>query len=94
MIILLRAKNNYFANINISSITDNKKFWRTVNWLIDGQIVPGTFNNYFKNIVKNLLTQTNESFLRNKANGFNLNLSEPIEVAISKYKNRPSLNAI
>ena len=28
--LLHRAKKNYFANINISSITDNMKFWETV----------------------------------------------------------------
>ena len=27
---LRRTKKNYFANIKISSITDDKKFWKTV----------------------------------------------------------------
>ena len=28
--LLRRTKKNYFVNISISSITDNKKFWKTV----------------------------------------------------------------
>ena len=28
--LLRRNKKKYFANINISSVTDNKKFWKTV----------------------------------------------------------------
>ena len=35
---LRRTKKNYFANINISSITDNKKFWKTVKPLFSDKI--------------------------------------------------------
>ena len=60
--------------------------------LSDGQVAADTFSNYFKDIVKSLLTLIKDvkNFPRNKANGFNLNLLDPIEAAISKYKNRPS----
>ena len=80
--LLRRAKKNYFANINISSITDNKNFWKTIKPLFsdkishkerinfaendtvlgDDQVVADRFNNYFNNIVKNLLTITNKNF--------------------------------
>ena len=80
--LLRRTKKKYFANINISSITDNKKFWETVKPLLsdkishkettnfavndtilsDDQAVADTFNYYFNNIVKNLLTVTNKNF--------------------------------
>ena len=114
MNLLRRTKKHFFANINISSITDNKKFWKTVKPLFsdkishketinlvendtvlrDDQVVADTFNNYFKNIVKNLLTLTNKNFHKRKTNGFNLNLLDPIEAAISKYKNHPTFNSI
>ena len=60
----------------------------------DDQVVANTFNNYFNNIVKNLLTVTNKNFPKNKTNGFNLNLLDPVEVPILKYNNHSSLNAI
>ena len=78
--LLRRIEKNYFANINISSINDNKKFWKTVNPLFsdkifhketinlvendttlsDNRVVTDTSNNYFNNIVKDLLTLTNK----------------------------------
>ena len=54
--------------------------------LSDDQVVTDTFNNYFYNIVKNILTVTNENFIKNKTNGFNLNLLDPVELAILKKK--------
>ena len=112
--LLRRTKKKYFANINISSITDNKKFWKTVKPLFsdkishketinlavndtilsDDQAVADTFNNYFNNIVKNLLTVTNKNYPKETANSVNLNLLDPVEAAILKFKNHPSLNAI
>ena len=88
--LLRRTKKNYFANINISSITDNKKFRKTVKPLFsdktyhketinsvkndtilsDDQVVADKFNNYFNNIVENLLTLTNKNFPKEKTNGF------------------------
>ena len=112
---LLRStRNNYFANIKISSITDNKKFWKTAIPLFldkishketislvendavfsDNQVVADTCNNYFNNIVKNLLTLTNKTFPKKKTKDSNLNLLDPMEAAILKYKNHPSLNVV
>ena len=36
--LLCRTKKKYFANINISSVTDNKKFWETVKRLFSDKI--------------------------------------------------------
>ena len=36
--LLRRTKKKYFTNINISSITDNKKFWKTVKPLFSDKI--------------------------------------------------------
>ena len=43
---LLRwTKKKFFANINISSVTDNKKFWKTVKSLFSDKIShKGTIN--------------------------------------------------
>ena len=112
--LLRKTKKKYFANINISSISDNKKFSKTVKPLFsdkishketinlavndtilsDDQVVADTFNNYFNNIVKNLLTVTNKNYPKEIANSVNLNLLDPLEAAILKFKNHPSLNAI
>ena len=109
--LLRRTKKKYFANINISSITDNKKFWKTVKPLFsdkishkgiidlavndailsDDQVVADTFNNYFNNIVKNLLTMTNKNYPKEIASSVNLNLLDPAESAFVKFKNHPSL---
>ena len=112
--LLHRTTKKYFANINVSSITDNKKFWKTVKPLFsdkishketinlavydtilsDDQVVAYTFNNYFNNIVKNLLAVTNKNYPKEIANNVNLNLLDPVEAAIIKFKNHPSLNTI
>ena len=112
--LLRRTKKKYFVNINISSITDNKKFWKTVKSLFsdkisrketinlavndtvlsDDQVVADTFNNYFNSIIKNLLTVTSKNYPKEIANSVNLNLLDPVEAAILKFKNHPSLNAI
>ena len=43
--LLRRTKKKYFANINISSVTDNKKFWKTVKPLFSDKIShKGTIN--------------------------------------------------
>ena len=36
--LLRRTKKNYFPNINISSITDNKKLWKNVKPLFSDKI--------------------------------------------------------
>ena len=112
--LLRRTKKKYFSSISISSLTVNKKFWKTVkplfsdkishketiNLVESGKILSGhqvaadKFNNYFNNIVKNLLILTNENFPKKKENSFNLNILDRLETVISKHKNRLSLNAI
>ena len=62
--------------------------------LSDYQVVADTFNNYFNNIVKNLLTVTNKNYPMEIANNVNLNLLDPVQAAILKFKKHPSLNAI
>ena len=63
--------------------------------------VANTFNNYFNDVVKNLLTVTiyfyavtNKKLPKEKTKDFNLNLLDPVGAATLKYKSRPSLNTI
>ena len=52
-----------------------------------------TFNKYSHNILQNVLTLTKNDFHKNETNICKLNLLGPIEAAVSKYMNHPSLNA-
>ena len=104
-----KAKKNHFANLDVNSVLDNRKFWQNVKPLfsnkvktkttikliendemIDNEIkIAKTYNEYFVNIVKNLeiLTEMESGTFTEK------NLSE-VEMALKKYKNHPSINAI
>ena len=93
------ADNKRFWKIVKSFLSDKISHKETINLVENGtiwrddQIVADTFNNYFKNIVKHLLTVIKAS-LGKKTNGYNWNLLNLVEAAISKYKDHPSLNAI
>ena len=105
--LLKNAKKDHFANLDVNSVLDNRKFWQNVKPLfsnkfkaktaikliengetIDNEIkIAKIFNEYFVNTVKNLgilIEKESATFTEN-------NLSE---VALSKYKNHPSINAI
>ena len=60
----------------------------------DYQVVADILNNYVKHINKNLYTQANKKFPKKKANGFKLNMLDPIEAAVSKCKDHLNLNTI
>ena len=64
-----------------------------IDILSDEQVVADTFNNYFNNVRK-LLILTNKNYTKKKTNGFNLDLLDTKEAAISKYKDHSSLDAI
>ena len=90
-------------------ITNSKKFWATVKPFFSNKIkstecitleengkiisidkeLARIFNDFFVNIVPNLGINTNHSFLINTDNE-----SDPIEKAIGKYKNHPSIISI
>ena len=104
-----KAKRSYYENLDLKDITDSKKFWPTVKPLFSNKIKSteyitleenGTiisndkelariFNEFFVNIVPNLGINTNQSFLINTDNE-----NDPIEKAIAKYKNHPSIISI
>ena len=95
--------------MDLKDITDSKKFWATVKPLFsnriksteyitleeNGKIISNDkelariFNEFFVNIVPGLGINTNLSFLINTDNE-----NDPIEKAIAKYKNHPSIISI
>ena len=104
--ILKKAKKDHFANLDVNSVLDNRKFWQNIKSLFSNKVKAKTtikliemidneikiakiFNEYFVNTVKNLrilIEKENVTFTEN-------NLSE-VEIALNKYKNHPSINAI
>ena len=104
-----REKRNYFNNINLREITDNKKFWKTVKpfltnkgdfhkqiTLIEGdQIISKDveiaekLSKYFENAVKSLdIFECRDTLT--PVDG----LKDPIDIAIKKYENHPSILVI
>ena len=107
--ILRKSKKCYYENLDSKNITDNKKFWGTVKPLFSNKVRSNTyitlnedeklikneyqianiFNTFFIEIVPNLGTKVDEIYLCDPSN-----ISDPIETAIQKYKNHPSISLI
>ena len=101
-----KAERNYYETLDLNNICDNKKFWTTVKPLFSNKIksvenivlsengvlikneekVANIFNNFFVNIVPNLGIKTQHEFLNTTDNS-----KDPIENAICKYENKPSI---
>ena len=104
-----REKRNYFNNLNLNKITDNKTFWKTVKPFLsnkgdfhkhitlieDEQIisedvaVAEKLGNHFKNAVKSLDILECTNTLTTV-----VGLKDPIEIAINKYDQHPSILTI
>ena len=107
--LLKKAKKDHFANLDIKSVTDNKKFWQTVKLLFSNKVKSKTVIK----LVENDAMIDDECEIANSFNKYFLNivkklgiltkeqtmysaanqLSE-VEMAIIKYKNHPSIKAI
>ena len=107
--LLRKEKKSYFENLDTSHITDNKMFWKTVKPMFskkctmkekitlvkndeiisDCQPVAELFNKFFANIVKELNLVIDNEFLVNADH-----IGDPVQNAIKKYKNHPSVKAI
>ena len=101
-----KAKRNYYDSLDLNNICDNKKFWASVKALFSNKInlaenivlcengklikdeeeVANIFNNFFVNIKPNLGIKTQHEFLNTTDNS-----QDPIENAIWKYENHPSI---
>ena len=107
--LLRKEKKSFFENLDTSQITDNKMFWKTIKPMFskkctmkekitlfkNDEIIAGCqpvtelFNKFFANIVKELNLVINNEFLVNDDH-----IGDPVQKAIEKHKNHPSVKAI
>ena len=103
------AKKAYYSNLSIKDVNDNKKFWKIVkplfsekvnanenitlvenNNIISSEIeIAEKLNALFSNIVKELNIKVKEDLLCDVSD-----INNPVERAIQKYKNDPSIQMI
>ena len=99
----------YYSNLDLKQFTDSKTFWQIMKAFLseenkaskkiilisddkifsDDLEIAEKFNEFFKNAVNNLNLTSNEDLLLSTTH-----LSEPIQIAIEKYKNDPSILTI
>ena len=107
--LLRRTKSDYYRNLDLGDLTDNRKFWKTVKPVFsneiqtsssvtlieDGEVITDDakiaeiFNHYFANITESLGISEDQSLL-SQTTGIN----DPVEKAVKKYKNHPSIRKI
>ena len=103
------AKKAHYSNLSIKDVNDNKKFWKIVkplfsekvntnenitlvenNNIISSEIeIAEKLNAFFSNIVKELNIKVKEDLLCDVSD-----IKDPVERAIQKYKNHPSIQMI
>ena len=107
--LLKKAKKDHFANLDIKSVTDNKKFWQTVKPLFSNKVKAKTVIK----LVENDAMIDDESEIAKLFNEYFVNVVKKlgilteeqtmysaanqlreVEMAIIKYKNHPSIKAI
>ena len=104
-----RERKKYFNNLDLNKITDNRRFWKTVKpvlsvkgvntpkiYLVDkgkavteDKEVAKTLNQYFSTAVNSLGVTENKSLLTETEN-----LDNPVEIAIKKFENHPSVFSV
>ena len=102
-------KKRYYNNLDVKLITDNKKFWKTVKPLFSDKIktqnkivlvenddvisddrqIAEIFNNYFVTVTETLGIAENLDNVRSTEG-----IIDPVEKAIEKYANHPSIKTI
>ena len=108
--LLRKTKKNYFANLDVNSITDNRKFWQTVKPLFSNKLPHketinlsenGQILNNDKEIAitfNNYFSNIIKKLSRPSAKSYNEenidNITNPTYLAIEKYKNHPSILTI
>ena len=108
--LLRKTKKNYFANLDVNSITDNRKFWQTAKPLFSNKLPHKETINLSEN--GKILNNDNEiaitfnNYFSNiikklslpSAKSYNEenidNITNPTYLAIEKYKNHPSILTI
>ena len=104
-----KERKNYYNSLDIKNITDNKQFWKTIKPFLSEKIkitskiklkdqdkiisnndkVAEEFSTFFENAVKSLNIKPRNLSLEDTTN-----LSNPVEIAIKKFQNHPSVQVI
>ena len=107
--ILRQAKRSYYGNLDMNSVTDNKKFWRTVKPLFTDKVQTSSSITLVEN--EKLITNDNEiaeifnEFFTNITKTIDIapsectvvptdHLLDPVEIAVEKFKYHPSIQKI
>ena len=103
-----KERKKYYERLDWNNVTDNKKFWKTVKPFLSDKVttfpqitlvendeiipdeskVANAFSNFIENAIHSLGIKTNEY------SNDNYGLKNPIETAIKKYEQHPSINLI
>ena len=103
-----KERKKYYERLDLNNVTHNKKFWKTVKPFFSDKVttfpqitlvendeiisdeskVANSFNNFFENAVHSLGIKTNEY------SNDNCGLKNPLEIAIKKHEQHPSINLI
>ena len=101
-----KPKNDHFANLDVNSVLDNRKFWQNVKPLFSNKVKAKTTIKLFENdeAIDNKIkiakifnkyfvnTVKNLAILAQKESAtFPENNSSEVEMALEKYKNHPSI---
>ena len=104
-----KERKNYYNSLDIKNTTDNKQFWKTIKPFLSEKIettskiklkdqdkiisnddkVAEEFSTFFENAVKSLNIKPRNLSLEDTTN-----LSNPVEIAIKKFQNHPSVQVI
>ena len=105
--LLREAKNNYYENLNIKVITDNKRFWKHIKPFFTDKNPSN--NNIILNEDSEIVSDSGKcaeimnNFFSNAAINLDIdrelhtvvtNAGDPVTTAIDKYKNHPSIEKI
>ena len=95
----IKKKKKYYERLDLNNVTDKKKFWKIVKSFFqkmpqvendeiisDKSKVTNSFSNFFENAIHSLGVKTNEY------SNDNYGLKNPVEIAIKKYQQHPSIN--
>ena len=101
-----KQRKRFYNSIDLRNFTDNRKFWKNVNPLFSDKSksqnkitlvendniitedteVAQTFNDFFQNAVKNLNIDQSSEYEEST-----VGITDPVEVALNKFKKHPSI---
>ena len=101
-----KERKKYYERLDLNNVTNDIKFWKTVKPFLSHKVttflqitliendeiisdqpkVANSFSNFFENAIHSLCIKTNE-YSNN-----NYGLKNPVEIAIKKHEQHPSIN--